>query len=386
MSKTLRKLQNCQLRQRERKQSISLYLSYTANGKQHSETLTSVPKRNKEAYRRALEQCEELARKRDTELSRNIDGMMHIAVKDKSFLDFVQFVERSKRNKKLYSSMCLKLKAFLNGKGKIDVTFSELTPNFAIEFRDYLNGLAETKQISFTTACSYMSAFRAVINEALRRELILRNPCASVKPIPKDTVEREFLTLAELEALLSTPLPETKRYDALLYADFFLFICMTGIRPNDVRALTWENIKTDGSGNAFVSFIPSKTKHKTNTLLIIPLNREALKVLERQRERQISWSVGNRLFEGLPPRSSPNTVNAFIRNWLRKAGIRKDISLYNARHSFASNLILSGTGLLEVSRLLGHTTVKHTQIYSHLTESAKRDAVERLRLNVQQVN
>ena len=384
--KIIQRFPNLQLRVREWTKSYMFFVTYTLNGKQHHETLLSVPKRNKQAYKQAVEQCEELARKRDAELSRGVEGTMHITVREKSFLEFAEIVMRSKRNKKVYKSMCLKLKAFLNAKGKNDVKFNELTANFAIDFRNHLHGLAEKKEISFATANAYLQVFRAVVNEAIRRELILRNPCVSVKPIPKDTTEREFLTLAELEVLLSTPLPKTVKYDARLFADFFLFICLTGIRPGDARALTWESVKSDANGNTFVAFIPSKTKHKTNTLLIVPLNSEAVKILERQRERQISWSIGNRLFEGLPPSTSPNTVNAFIRNWLRKAGIKKDISLYNARHTFASNLILSGTGLLEVSRLLGHTTVKHTQIYSHLTEQAKRDAVERLRLNVQQVN
>lgn len=351
------------------------------NGKQHYETLTSVPKKNRNAYKHALERCEELARKRDAELAKGLDGTMHITVKDKSFLTFAEIVESSKRNKKLYRCSYLKLKDFLNAKRKSDVTFGELTPNFAIEFRDYLFSLAEQKRISFTTANAYLQVFRALVNEALRRELLVRNPCTSLKPIPKDTIEREFLTLDELRTLYETPLPKTLKYDARLYADFFLFVCFTGIRPNDVRELTWQNVQEDKNGDVFVSFVPSKTRRTTNALLVVPLNRESVRILERQRERQISFSLETRLFEGLPPATSTNAINDFIRAWLRKAGIKKRVTVYNARHTFASNLILKGVGIFEVSRLLGHTTVKHTQIYSHLTEQAKRDVVELLKLN-----
>lgn len=375
--KVLQRFPNVQLRVREWTKSYMFFITYSKDGKQHHETLLSVPKRNKEAYKQAVEQCEELARKRDTELSKGVDGTMHIQARDKSFLEFAALVQSSKRTPEPYRKAILKLKAYLNEQGKTDLTFSELTPNLMFEFRDYLVRLAEReKSISYSTASKYFEKVKHIIQEALRRELLIRNPCLNVKPIPKDTLEREFLTIKELETLLSTPLPETKRYDARLYADYFLFICLTGIRPNDTREITWQNVQGES-----IAFIPSKTRTTSGKMLIVPLNREAVKILERQRERQINWSVGNRIFEGLPPRTSPNAVNAFIRNWLRKAGITKDISLYNARHTFASNLILSGAGVVEVSRLLGHTSLKHTSIYTHLTDGAKRDAVERLRLN-----
>lgn len=377
------KFPNVQLRERQWKTSTMFFITYTVNGKQHHEKLLSVPKRDKAGYKQAIEQCMAIARERDTQLSQGISGTMHIQARDKSFLEFFRLVENSKRNPTVYHNTRLKFEAFLKEHLKRDdVTFSGINANLAIEFRDYLVRLAERKEISFSTANVYLQSFRVVINEALRRELLVRNPCVSVKPIPKDTIEREFLTIEELQRLIVTPLPQTWKYDAQTLADYFLFICLTGIRPGDVRALQWQNIQSDGKGNAFVSFVPSKTKHKLNRTLIIPLHPEAVKILERQRAKQVSLSSTDKIFNALPPKSSPNAMIEFLKKWLMKAGIAKHITLYNARHTFASNLILSGVGILEVSRLLGHTTVTHTQVYSHLTEQAKRDAVNRLQLNL----
>lgn len=182
----------------------------------------------------------------------------------------------------------------------------------------------------------------------------------------------------EIERLLQTPIPiRSEKYNYETFADYYLFICLTGIRPGDVRNLTWSNVQR-ANGNDFIAFTPSKTKSKVNRLLVVPLHDYASKILSRQRTKQIEPRESDKLFQGLSPESAKNTLNDFIRDWLKKANIFKRITAYNGRHSFASNLILSGVGIFEVSRLLGHTTVKHTQIYSHLTDEARRATIDKL--------
>ncbi|MFQ3598570.1 MAG: hypothetical protein SNJ66_09555, partial [Chloroherpetonaceae bacterium] len=109
----IRKLQHVQLRTRERRKNISFFLTYTKDGKQHQEILTSVPKRDKEAYRRALDYCEELARKRDAELAQGVAGTAYIAARNQSFIAFAELVQNSKRTPEPYRKALLKLKAFL---------------------------------------------------------------------------------------------------------------------------------------------------------------------------------------------------------------------------------------------------------------------------------
>ena len=377
MKTSVKKFGRVQLRARRRKKTVSYFISYTVDGVQKQEILKTVPLWDTAAQKAAIEECSAVARKRDGELDAGIAGALYLNARRKSFFEFAALVMRSKRTPQPYHKSLLKLRAFLAEQGKSDLTFEELTPALCIDFRDYLASRADAKEISGATAAKYLEKVRHIVSEAMKREIIVRNPFLSVKPLRSHIAEREFLTLTEIETLLKTPLPPTRKYDAQLYADFFLFAALTGIRPTDVRNLTWQNI---GRGDA-VAFTPSKTKRTTNQILIVPLHPFALKILERRRNAQSEWTIDNKVFDSLPPASSPNAINAFLKNWLKAAGIQKKITTYNARHSFASNLILSGAGIVEVSKLLGHTSLRHTGIYSHVDASAKTAAVNRLRLS-----
>lgn len=81
---------------------------------------------------------------------------------------------------------------------------------------------------------------------------------------------------------------------------------------------------------------------------------------------------------------SPDTTSEDQREWPRwfqkciaKAGIR-NFHFHDCRHTFASRLAMAGTDLLTIARLLGHSTVKQTEKYAHLSPSHVRDAVERI--------
>jgi integrase/recombinase XerD len=385
----LRRLSNCQLRHRRRGKSITYFLAYTVNGERRQEILRTVKASDRKAQKEAIAECESVARKRDEELQTGILGAEYLFAKNKSFVEFFTAVANSKNdlNRKPYRNALLKFKAFLKATGKDDLLFGELSKAVCIEFRDYLARLADNGELSYSTSSKYLEKYRHVINEALRRDYLTKNPASVLPPIPKDTIERDFLTAQELGKLFSTPLPGTRLYDPEVFAGLFKFICFTGIRPGDCKRLTWSDIQGNDEQGYFIEFVPSKTRSKVSAKLVIPLHHEAVDVLKTLRAKQVTVETGeflertvpdesSRIFVGLPTNEA--TVNNFLRAWVGASGIGKEITLYNARHTFASNLILYGVGLFEVSRLLGHSSIKHTAIYSHLTERAKRQAVDAL--------
>jgi len=372
---TLLKLTRLQLRTRKTATGVSFFVAYTLNGQRHRESVGFATKEN---FKHEFERCKEIARRRDAELAQGVTGTAHIVARNQSFLDFFRAVMNSKKSPKVYRNTLLKLSAFLQSQNRSDLTFGELSPTFSIDFRNHLESLAEQKEISFSTAAKYLEAFRAVINEALRRELILYNPCRALKPLPKDTVERTFLTVEELRLLANTPPPPTLKYSAETYKNYFLFICYTGIRPGDVRRLMWQNIQQDANGNFFCVFVPNKTKAKAPQPVAIPLHSEAMRIIEAQHAKQINPQSTDRIFHDLPPETAKNTVNRFLEKWTAKAGIQKRVTQYSARHTFASNLLLCGVPIFEVSRLLAHSSLKHTTVYAHLTNESKQRAISAL--------
>lgn len=67
-----------------------------------------------------------------------------------------------------------------------------------------------------------------------------------------------------------------------------------------------------------------------------------------------------------------------LKNWVKRAGIEKNITWHSARHSFATNLLMNNANIKTVSSLLGHSGLKHTEKYTHLVDELKKKAVDSL--------
>ena len=64
-----------------------------------------------------------------------------------------------------------------------------------------------------------------------------------------------------------------------------------------------------------------------------------------------------------------------LHEWTKKAGINKNVTYHVGRHTYATLLLYYGADLYTVSKLLGHTNVKTTQIYAKVMDESKRKAV-----------
>ena len=88
--------------------------------------------------------------------------------------------------------------------------------------------------------------------------------------------------------------------------------------------------------------------------------------------------------EGMPQEKVFNNlkysvlVNNAISKWMNDAGINKKITFHCARHTFATLQLTVGTDLYTLSKLLGHTDIKTTQIYANIIDE-KREAVTEYR-------
>ena len=128
----------------------------------------------------------------------------------------------------------------------------------------------------------------------------------------------------------------------------FLFGCYTGLRFSDIQRITWEDIKEDASnGKLYFNIEMKKTKDYVKGYL----SQKALA------------TMGTRAKGCIFPRVSPCYVDTMLKETAKAVGINKNISFHTSRHSFAVNLLANGLDIYSVSRLLGHTDIKTTQIY-----------------------
>jgi len=231
------------------------------------------------------------------------------------------------------------------------LTAAQLTPDVVEAFREYLfNGSGLSK----TTPYSYFGRFKTLLNEAQKKGLFSQSPATNIRNNKKPQTIREYLTDAEIQLLAQTPCtkPEIKRA--------FLFACNTGLRHVDISRLTYQNISNDR-----LNF----RQQKTSEPLHLPLNKNAKKLLGN-----ITGSPDELVFN-VPDVTACNVV---LKQWCKDASITKNISFHIARHSFATNMLINGTDISTVSKLLGHTSLEHVMIYAKVVDKLKNEAVNSL--------
>lgn len=252
------------------------------------------------------------------------------------------------------------LKHLIKYKGE-SISFENIDNAFCEGFKEYLIKTAKTSTgnpLSSSSASSYFCKLRASLNCAVDEGIIQVNPCLKVSVPRVIEKEREFLTLEEVKALYKAEC----RYDVLKRA--FLFSCLTGLRWSDIQLLNWSQLQREGNDWKIVF-----NQKKTKGLQYHYINEQAKELLGEKTEGT------DRVFIGLNYSSYMNTA---LEKWIMRAGITKDITFHCARHTFATLQLTLGTDLFTVSKLLGHSEVRTTQIYAKVIDQKKIEAVNKI--------
>lgn len=234
----------------------------------------------------------------------------------------------------------------------------DVDKDFCLRFITYLRNEYLTKQgrllspKSIFNFCGYLSCS---LNMAVQADRIGSNPwnCLSRNVKPKNDVsKREYLTIDEVKALIATPC----RNETVKRA--YLFSCFCGLRLGDVISLKWESITNDGE-RWKIGIVASKNQR----VLHIPLSAQAMKWMPEK--------TGEFVFPSLKRPS----ISHHLKMWTKAAGITKTVTFHTSRHTFATMLLTLGTDIYTVSKMLGHSSVKPTQIYARIIDEAKDNAV-----------
>ncbi|MCL1625827.1 site-specific integrase [Bacteroides caecicola] len=261
---------------------------------------------------------------------------------------------RSKRNAQA------RVEQYLLYIGKPNLALKEVDKDFCKGFIAFLKTCTFNngkKTLGSTTCRIFMNRLAAALNMAVREGLIDNNPFklldAKEKPQKKSAM-REFLTIEELRTLIATPC----RYEIVKKA--FLFSCFTGLRYSDMMALKWNEIHKAADGKTL--YIEHE-QVKTKNMVTIPLSNEALKWMPRK-------SKGDeRVFHQL--RITSTTVEVVLGEWMQEAGIQKHITYHCSRHTAATLLLTLGADLYTVSKILGHRSIRMTEVYAKIVDKKK---------------
>lgn len=356
MSVTLRKRKNAN-------GTVTLRLDVYHNCKRWVETLkhlqlckaTTIADReaNKEKYRLA----ESIAVARAAELEANNYNTVSDAGRKTIITDWMQtYIDGyTKKDKRNMQGALKRFINFLQKENKAGLTFGQITPLLIEDFMDYLQNQSEGEGAS-----SYYSRYKKMMKYAYRRRLMKENVLDLVeKKLRCKAARKDILTLDELKILAATPTEsgEVKRA--------FLFSCVTGLRWIDVNNIKWNNVNLSEK-----SIILKQSK--TGEEVSVPLNDTAIKLLGKP------GKPVNDVF-ALP---TANGANKTVKAWVKRGGIEKKITWHNARHSFGTNLIYNDVDVLTASKLLGHTSMKHTQRYVDTANEMKQKATDKVNIEL----
>lgn len=325
---------------------------------------TPKDKAQRDYNKKTLELAERIQAQAIVDLANNKHHFEDEAKQQQSFIGYMQqIIEEkkktdSKSNVSIWESVLIHLQRFCDGN---QLSFANFDATLLQEFRIYLTTTATTKsgkKLSSNTASSYFNKIRATLNLAFHEGIIRRNPINEVKSIRPEQNKREYLLEDELKAAYQAEC----RYDVLKRA--FLFGCTTGLRWSDIQKLKWQDVYLSDGINRIIF-----NHQKTSKLQYLDMPNDAIKLMGEPQAPQ------ERVFKALRYSSYTNVA---LLQWMMRAGITKHITFHCARHTFAVRLLTNGTDIYTVSKLLGHSELKTTQIYADIIESKRKEAMESL--------
>ncbi len=230
--------------------------------------------------------------------------------------------------------------------------------------------LKSKRNCEHNTAVKYVINFKKIIRIAYANEWISKDPFFHWKA-KWQTKEKSYLSQSELDALSEKKsfLPRLE-----LVRDIFVFCCYTGLAYVDVKQLKSKHIVIGINGDRWIKM----PRNKTKTMSSIPLLPPAEEIINKYREHPYVKDG-----KGVLPVLTNQKSNAYLKEIADLCGIQKNLTTHLARHTFATTVTLSnGVSISTVSKMLGHRSLKTTQIYAKVLDGKIADEMEQLKQKI----
>ncbi|GAB3702457.1 Tsr0667 family tyrosine-type DNA invertase [Spirosoma flavus] len=272
------------------------------------------------------------------------------------------------------STTLSKLKHYLQNK---DVLFTDIDVDFLKAYERYL----KTELGNGTnTVHSNLKLFRMLFNLAFREGIITadQNPFLRYR-LKLEKTSRDYITEDELKRIEDLVINES--YVMNHHRWMYVFACYAGgLRISDLLQLRWRNF----TGTHIVITI-----HKTKDQISINLPNRALEILEFYKpitgtepdafifpflDKLVDYTDKRILFNAI----SSNTAyaNKNLKKLATMADINKEISFHTSRHTFATRALRKGIRMEYVSKLMGHASLKTTQVYAKIVDEELDKAMQ----------
>ena len=283
-----------------------------------------------------------------------------------SEVEFIQFCRNTlEENKKIKYSTYRAVRSKLNvlEKWGVITTYADLTYENILKLDNWLRGEGKGDQTIF----KYHSVLKTYIGHAVNMDLmsIQNNPYLRFKPKYPAQAKRRYLDGAEVKRI------DEKEFstDRLRQVrDVFMFSVYTGLSYADICDLKPVDIYVDTDGYSWIW----RDRMKVQTEYKVPLLPQAAKIIEKYKNGR-----------SLLPVSTNQKMNEYLKEIATLCEVEKNLTFHMARHTFATTITLTNDVPIEtVSKMLGHRSLKTTQIYAKIVDSKMKNDMQELRKKI----
>lgn len=269
----------------------------------------------------------------------------------------------------VYPNAYKHLKDFLSKKYNVnDIPFGLVDIAFVEAFALYLK--LDLRMTQRTVKCNLIP-FRTCVTRAKHKGLVRQDPFFDFVP-EKIRPKRPWLTNDEIERLMQV---YTKHATWNFTRDMFIFCVFTGIAAIDLRNLKHSNIQRQEDGSLWVVL----NRQKTGTASYIPLLDIPIQILDRYRDSEFAGEDG-RVFK----LQTHVNMNLQLKRLAKAAEIDKRLTFHMNRFSFATTVCLTqGIPIETLSQMMGHLSIKTTQIYAEVTRTKINEDMTNLAETIQ---
>ena len=278
------------------------------------------------------------------------------------FMDYLNSIERSAETMRVYRFRLLDFSRYLEQRFNGPVYLEDIS---TANLEDYLADLKTDRHLAPASRAHMRHVLRSFFHYAEQRKMVIDNPALPIEAVKIPQKERSYLSEFEVEQLIGqieTPL--VQGICRTLYG--------TGLRISECLNLNVEDVDLDGK----VIHVRNGKGAKDRN---VPLGDKLTRLLGQYVNRQKIPIKSSFFFVTLRgKRVRAQTVNAELQVAVRRLGWDRLVTAHILRHSYASRLLKTGANLVQVQRLLGHSSLAVTGIYMHVDQGELAEAVNRL--------
>lgn len=234
-----------------------------------------------------------------------------------------------------------------------DIKLADLPKDFILQLIKRL----QENQLSNNTIIKHLRHLKIYIYRAVKEGLLSQEWRDDEKfRIRSEPYKHHLLTSEDVEKIENVIIPRGERPKWKIVREAFLFCCYTGLRYSDVSQITTDNFIVR-NGCTWLIFVTKKTQTKVSIPVSLLFKGKAMHIYNKVKRRK------GIIF----PIMDNSTANKVLIRIGHYAGINKHFSFHSARHTFATQLLYEGVSLEVVQKLLGHHSIRTTQIYAEIT-------------------